>query len=218
MKTIDPNWLIVGGIAIALVPILVNLFTCYVKVSVVLGMVKNGLGVPHSVSVMAEMALALGITFYVMSPVIEESLKTLPSGMTWSSATAAPSQATLNVLLQAWVPWQNFLEKHSGHREVLLLKEFAPKEEDHSTEKPSVRVLLPAFVLTELRQAFLMGFVLLLPFLAIDLLVANILAGVGMHMVNPTTITLPLKLILFVLVDGWLLLTRSLILSYTVSQ
>jgi len=136
---------------------------------------------------------------------IKFSLKTLPT---------LPSLETWKPVLE---PWEAFLMKHAGERELRVLQEISPpKSAQQSLEKRpmDLRSLLTAFILTELKEGFAMGFVLLLPFLVIDLIVSNVLAGMGMFMVSPTLISLPLKLLLFVVSDGWLLLSRSLILSY----
>ncbi|MCB0335660.1 MAG: EscR/YscR/HrcR family type III secretion system export apparatus protein, partial [Bdellovibrionales bacterium] len=116
-------------------------------------------------------------------------------------------------------PFAEFMRFHSGKRELETLQRLAPSLErelsqDSSDEPTALHIALPAFVLTELKEAFAMGFVLLLPFLAIDLIVANILVGLGMFMVSPVMVALPLKLLLFIMADGWLLLTQGLIRSY----
>ena len=121
------------------------------------------------------------------------------------------------------MPWLKFMADHTGSREIRSLTQLnaEPKSGDEIPQEilrteviNHPRILIPAFMLTELKQAFAMGFVLLLPFLVIDLIVANVLAGLGMFMVSPSMISLPLKLLLFVVSDGWILLSRGLILSY----
>lgn len=213
---IHPLWLLGLSVAVALLPTLIALTTSYLKVSVVVGMMKSALGIQHAPGVMGEMALTLAVTIYVMTPVVEETALHL-SKVPIQAFLASPSQDTAKALLPAFAPIRRFLSTHAGDREVYELSDAAVAGDEVQTkEEAPLKVLLPAFILTELKEGFSMGFRLLLPFLAVDLIVANILAGMGMMMVSPTMITLPLKLLLFVAADGWLLLTRALIASYQV--
>ena len=115
-------------------------------------------------------------------------------------------------------PIKGFLLKHADESERLLLYELAMQlrtpEQQQSLEADDLIVATPAFVLTELKEAFIIGFLLFVPFLIVDLVVANILLSLGMHMLSPTTVSLPFKLLLFVLVDGWYLVVKGLILGY----
>ena len=216
----NPFWLIVAASLIALLPIVIGLLTSYIKVSVVLGMLRSGIGAQQVPSGLIIMALSLAMTLYIMAPVIDETFL-LTSQTELPAAGSMPTIESLKKLVPLTVPWKAFMQKHAGHREILVLQALAddsPSDETkiaapHS-ETTSLRVLIPAFVLTEIKEGFAMGFVLLLPFLAIDLIVANILAGMGMYMLSPVMISLPLKLILFVAADGWILLTKGLITSY----
>ena len=193
-----------------LLPLMIAALTSFTKVNIVIGMLKNGIGVQHAPGALIEMAISLGISAFIMLPVFEECFHRFEK----AGITLGNSLPKSDVLENISEPWRIFLERHSGVREVRELTVLAKED---SAQPPSYRVLLTAFTLTELKQAFSMGFTLLLPFLAIDLIVSNLLAGLGMFMMNPLTISLPLKLILFVVTDGWLLLTKSLILSYGTS-
>jgi type III secretion protein R len=123
---------------------------------------------------------------------------------------------------EVFVPWREFLEKHSGPRELAALLDLdqgggakvISSSESMRSQQPPLRVVLPAFVISELKEAFTMGFLVLLPFLLIDLIVANILAGLGMFMMSPAMISLPIKILLFVMSDAWLVIIRGLVLSY----
>lgn len=243
MDTLHPTWLIVGSVVLAVVPMLVGLATSYTKMSIVFGMLRSGLGAQQVPSALVVMALSLALSVYVMAPVAEESFR-VASGINLSLGGNAPTLSELQRFQPLLDPWRAFMQKHAGERELKVLLELsstthskgAPTDgaavlpSQDSVEQPpaeavaqrtdasSLRVLLPAFILTEVKEAFAMAFVLLLPFLAIDLIVSNILAGMGMMMVSPTMISLPLKLILFVVSDGWLLLSKGLIFSYQVGN
>lgn len=214
---LHPLWLLGASVAVALLPTVIALTTSYLKVNVVVGMMKSALGVQHAPGVMGEMALTLAVTIYVMTPVVEDTSRIL-SSLPVSTFLNSPSADAASALLPALVPMKTFLANQAGDREVyeLLDAQEATVPDDLKKEEVPLKVLLPAFILSELKEGFSMGFRLLLPFLAVDLIVANILAGMGMMMVSPTLITLPLKLLLFVAADGWLLLTRALIASYQV--
>jgi type III secretory pathway component EscR len=236
MTTLNPFWLILLTALLALIPVMIGLVTSYVKVSVVLGMLRSGLGAQQVPGNLVVMAVSLAITFYVMSPVVLETAE-LAEQINFSIVLKNPSIESLEKLAPLFEPWREFMRKHAGQRELKALGEMrvsaladlpglkggnppavvqAPSNavSKNLQEDPPLRVLLIAFVLTELKEAFAMGFVLILPFLVIDLIVANLLAGLGMFMVSPLLISLPLKLILFVVSDGWVLLTRGLINSY----
>jgi len=214
--SLNPLWLVVAAVIIAFIPILAGLVTSYIKVSVVLGLLRSGLGAQQVPGNVVIMALSLAITLFVMSPVMTQSGKLLEA-YDFSALMKNPSFQALTDAAPVLEPWREFLEKHAGlrEREMLLgLSQSEAQQEEPQKLKSSFKILIPAFVLSEIKQAFAMGFVLLLPFLVIDLIVANILAGMGMMMVSPLIISLPLKLVLFVVSDGWLLLTKGLINSY----
>ena len=213
-----PYWLIVVSVTLAFTPIVVGLFTSFIKVHVVLSFFRSGLGAQQVPSGLIILGLSVALTLSIMTPTIEafqEGLNAFPLKTLQSSPEKLKAQQIEDLLL----PWREFLLKHTGRRELLVFQKISSPDEVLSSEDESFdavgwSTLLPAFVVTELREAFLIGFVILLPFLAIDLVVANILAGVGMFMVSPVMISLPLKVALFTFADGWLLLTRGLAESY----
>jgi len=222
MQNLNPFWMIFATSFIALLPIALGLITSYVKVSVVLSMVRNALGTQQVPGTLVIMALSFALTCFIMGPVVERSVE---KAKEFKLAAVMTSQPTLEMLSQAAVlfePWREFLRRHAGARELSALQTLdAEREGDGAAPsaqlasgEPAVRVLLPAFVLSELKEAFMMGFLVLLPFLVIDLIVANVLAGMGMFMMSPTMISLPIKLLVFVLSDAWLIIIRGLVLSY----
>jgi len=211
----NPLWYLGVATLLSLVPLAIGLCTSFVKISVVLGLLKSALGTQHAPSGLVTMALSLAITGYTMFPVLQESAAKLPEG-TVSHLANQDLQKLFALLTPATEPWIAFLQKHSGKREIAVLEQAGSQPINEKVEgaPTSLAVLLPSFLLTELKEAFAMGFVILLPCLVIDLIVANILMGLGMMMVTPTLITLPLKLLLFVISDAWLLITQGLINSY----
>lgn len=223
----NPIWLVIFTSIIAIVPIVIGLFTSYVKVSVILGMLRSGIGAQQVPSGLVVMVLSLAMTAFIMEPVVTETVK-IAGTFQKTDFSSMPTLERLKEYLPVLEPWQNFMEKHCGKREIETLKTLSSvangsvaaeeklraDNKDARTERHSMRVLMPAFVLSEIKEAFVMGFILLLPFLVIDLIVANVLAGMGMYMLSPVMISLPLKLIFFVMADGWLLLTKSIINSY----
>lgn len=212
---LHPYWLVGIAAILAVVPLFVGVATAYVKVNVVIGMLRSGLGTQEAPSAMVAMVLSLAITLVIMGGVIDETSK-IAEKTDFANFLTRPSVSSIKNLAPLLEPWREFLKIHTGERELSVL---SVTEETEASEvpqtDPSLRILLAAFVLTELREAFTMAFMLLLPFLVIDLVVANILVGLGMFMVSPVMIALPLKVVLFVLADGWLLLARSLIASYS---
>ncbi len=222
MNGVHPIWLVVLSAGLALFPILVGMGTSYIKVSIVLGMLKSALGAQNTPGSIVIMAMSLALTVFVMSPVLEQTAIRLQAADIGAVAKNGDLK-NISTLLPILEPWKSFISRHASERERKVLRELAldmatksnPSEVlAQPSPEDSFRILIPAFVLTELRQAFTMGFMLLLPFVVIDLIVANILAGLGMFMVSPVMISLPLKLLLFVASDGWLVLTRALIGSY----
>lgn len=218
-----PGWLILATLALALVPIILGTTTSYLKISLALGVLRNGFGAQQVPNNTIIMVLSLVLSIFIMQPTLERIIErshTAPA----LSADKVPSADTLLAYGKLLEPWRDFLRRHSGEKEAAVLADLARQTGESLPEKPEegdprqhIRILIPAFVLTELKEGLMIGFVLLLPFLVIDIVIANILAGLGMFMMSPTIISLPLKLLLFVSVDGWLLISRGFIASYTVA-
>ncbi len=198
--------------AVALVPVALVTLTCFLKISVVLSVARSALGAPQLPPSTAITGLALLLTLVVMSPVAEQS---------WSLARAVPARGAEGALASAAAaagPLRAFLARFArpDDRQTFLdlaRRARAPGERGAVTDT-DLAVLAPAFVVSELRRAFTIGFLVFLPFLVIDLLVANVLLAVGLTQLSPTTIALPFKLLLFVAVDGWTLLARGLVAGY----
>jgi type III secretion protein R len=210
----DPLNLILVLAAAALLPFLAVVATAFIKIAVVLLLVRNALGVQQIPPNIALNALALILSGYVMAPVIVETYQILTSG-DFSFETVEGVEATYQA---AKGPLIEFLDRHAAPREKAFFLEAAgelwPPELAATLTEQSFAVVLPAFTVTELREAFEIGFLLYLPFIAIDLIVSNILLAMGMMMVSPLTISLPFKLFLFVMVDGWSRLILGLVQTY----
>jgi type III secretion protein R len=211
---VDPlNLIFVLGAA-AFVPFLAVVATSFIKLSVVFLLVRNALGVQQIPPNMALNALAIILTGYIMTPVIVQTYDILSAGQfTYTSVEG------LKAAYEAGrEPLAGFLNRHAAEREKLFFLEAArslwPPDLANRLGPDSIAVVLPAFTVSQLREAFEIGFLLYLPFIAIDLIVSNILLAMGMMMVSPLTISLPFKLFLFVMVDGWSRLILGLVKTY----
>lgn len=192
---------------LSVAPSIVLLMTSFTRIVIVLGFVRTALGTPSAPSNQIVVGLSLFLTFFLMGPVVDrvnnEALRPYLDG----KITA------LDAVDSASVPLKQFMLKQTRTRDIeyfLELGGFGPT----AVKDLPMRVVIPAFVISELQTAFQMGFLLFLPFLVIDFLVSSVLMALGMMMMPPMTVALPLKLLLFVLVDGWHLVVRSLVQSY----
>ncbi|MBT3182535.1 MAG: type III secretion system export apparatus subunit SctR [Deltaproteobacteria bacterium] len=208
---------------LAMVPFIVMMVTSFVKIAVVLALVRNAMGtqqVPPNVIVTG---LAMILSIYIMVPVGFEVYRA--AGAVINQGTNQPllSQASIEILAEGVKvgkePVRKFLLKHVHEKErslfySLALKLRTTKEDRAGVKDDDFINLIPAFVVSELTEAFQIGFIIFLPFVVIDLVIANILLSLGMFQISPITISLPFKLLLFVLVGGWHLIAKGLILGY----
>ncbi|MBA4137674.1 MAG: flagellar biosynthetic protein FliP [Opitutus sp.] len=193
---------------LSVAPSLVLLMTSFARIVIVLGFVRTALGVPSAPSNQIIVGLALFLTFFIMGPVFDrvnnEALQPYFAGSIDSNTA----------LERASLPLKDFMLKQTRTRDLeyfLQLGGFGPT----AVKDLPMRVVIPAFVISELQTAFQMGFLLFLPFLIIDFLVSSVLMSLGMMMMPPNVVSLPFKLLLFVLVDGWHLIVKSLVQSFT---
>ena len=224
--SVDPISLAVVLALIALVPLAAVMTTSFLKIAVVLALVRNALGVQQVPPNMALYGLALVLSAYVMAPVVNEVGAVLQHPMRAvqdaDKDAAESSSARLSGILLAMqagvTPMRDFMLRNSEpeQRDFFLrtAKRIWGTEQAEKLGQDDLLVLIPAFLVSELTAAFQLGFLLYLPFIVIDLIVSNILLAMGMMMVSPVTISMPLKLFLFVMVDGWTRLIQGLVLSY----
>lgn len=208
--------------ALSLIPFALLLMTSFVRIAVVLSLVKSALGTPQIPPGQVVTGLALILTFYVMAPTGERMVRAMAPVFERAGVGSIESVQGLAVLRNAAdkgkEPLREFLLKHSTPRERALFHGLALRmrtpEERASVSQNDFLVVVPAFLTCELRRAFEIGFLIFVPFLIVDMVIANILLALGMHMLSPTTVSLPFKLLLFVLADGWQLLIRGLVEGY----
>jgi type III secretion protein R len=209
--------------ALSLVPFALLMVTCFVRISVVLSILRSAIGAPQVPPTQVLTGLALVLTLAVMAPTAEKMVAAVtPALAPLASSGELANGQTLAALETAAdrgkEPLRDFLLKHTGPRDretfyALALKLRAPAERAGISDR-DLAVIVPAFVTSELRRAFEIGFLLFIPFLVIDMVIANLLLALGMHMLSPTTVSLPFKLLLFVVADGWALVVRGLMESY----
>ncbi len=210
----QPSVLLLVMAGVSLVPFVAVMTTSFVKLAVVFGILRNALGLQQIPPNMAIYGLAIILSVYIMAPTgFEISQKLMPLDIDLGD----PEKLRL-MLDEGGIPFKNFLRKHTQSAELTFFmrsaKKLWPKEEADKITEDSFLILIPAFAVTELTSAFEIGFLIYLPFLAIDLIISNILLALGMMMVSPMTISLPFKLLLFVLADGWAKLIHGLVLTY----
>jgi type III secretion protein R len=205
---------------LALLPFLLVMVTSFVKIAVVLSILRTAIGVQQAPPNQVITGMAMILSLYVMAPVAIEAWEASePSINLMEAGEFDASVANYQSLgEEAAAPLKTFLLKHTDDEERVQLYEISlqlrTEEQRKSITPEDLLIVIPAFVMTELKEAFMIGFVLFIPFILVDLVVANILLSLGMHMLSPTTVSLPFKLLLFVLVDGWTLVIRGLLLGY----
>ncbi len=202
--------------AIAAIPMLAVTMTSYTKIVVVLNIVRNALGVQQTPPNMALNGLAVIMTLYIMAPIFSDCYDRVKAQNN-QFQTIADYEL---LVTDGGQPIKSFLTRHTTdrHRQFFILS--AGRiwgERDYTPPKQTdFMVLIPAFMVGELTRAFEIGFLLYLPFIAVDLVVTNILMALGLSMVSPVVLSVPFKLFLFVIVDGWARLVNGLVLSYAV--
>jgi flagellar biosynthetic protein FliP len=192
---------------LSLAPSIILLMTCFTRVAIVLGFVRSALQLQGSPGNQIIIGLSLFITYFVMAPVWDNINK---NALIPYQAKTISSEVALD---RASGALRDFMLKQTRPKDVELFVSMAKLPPTKIEELP-LRVVTPAFIISELRTAFQMGFLIYVPFILIDIVVATVLMSMGMMMMPPMTISLPLKLLLFVLVDGWSLVVQSLVRSF----
>lgn len=193
---------------LALAPSLLMMMTSFTRIIIVLSFLRNAIGLQQAPPNMVLVSLAMFLTFFVMAPVFQ---KAYDQGM-------EPLMAGKISEPQAWEkvgePFHKFMLAQVREQDLQLFAELGHVQAITSPQETPWRILLPAFLISELRRAFEIGFLLFIPFLVIDLVVSSVLMAMGMMMLPPTVVSLPIKLVFFVLVDGWSLLSNSLVKGF----
>ena len=201
---------LVGITLLSVAPALLLMLTSFTKVFVVLAMTRNALSLPSIPPNQVLAGLALFLSLFIMGPVLTE-INTL------AVQPFLNGELTFNGALDIGSgPLQQFMLAHTREEDVALMTRAAERENPENPASVPLLTLIPAFMISELRAAFIIGFVIFIPFLVIDLVVSAALMSMGMMMLPPVMISLPFKILLFILVDGWGLIITSLISSYQV--
>lgn len=201
------------GFTVALVPLFIMTLTSFTKIIVVLTLVRNALGVQQVPPTLVLNGLALVMTCYILSPLGLSVYQAAQRG-----AADSQTQRVLKALDAAREPYRQFLQRHTHERERQFFLRSAtsvwPREQAEALQENDFIVLAPAFVLTELTEAFRIGFLIYLAFVVVDIVVANVLVSMGLSQASPTNIAIPFKLLLFVVLDGWSALLHGLVNTY----
>jgi flagellar biosynthetic protein FliP len=201
--------LILAITVLSVAPSVLLLATSFTKIIVVLGLTRNALGMQSSPPNQVLTGIALFLTLFVMGPVFSDI----------NDVAVQPYMDGTMTVSQAYdagvVPLKDFLLKNTREDELKLMINLSGEDKPADQSEVSITTLIPAFVLSELKSAFIIGLVIFIPFLVLDMLVSASLMAMGMMMVPPTIVSLPFKLLLFVVVDGWALITTALVGSYT---
>jgi flagellar biosynthetic protein FliP len=190
---------------LSLAPAILMSMTSFIRIVIVLSMLRNALGMQETPPNTVIVSLALFLTFFTMAPTIEQVNRTALQPYTKGSINA------VTAFEQGIHPLREFMVRQTREQDLALMVELAKAPQPDTIEEIRLPQLIPAFMLSELRAAFQIGFVIFLPFLLIDLVVSGALMSMGMMMVPPASIALPVKILLFILIDGWNLVVRALL-------
>jgi flagellar biosynthesis protein FliP len=198
--------LLIGGLSV--VPALLFTVTGFTRILIVLGFIRQALGLQNTPPNQALIGIALFLTLFVMMPTISAIKKDAYEPLVKHQISTATA------IQRAEEPLREFMFKQTSNEDLSLFVSLAKIKTPQTRAQVPTYVLIPAFILSELKTAFEIGFLIFLPFLLIDLIVASTLMSMGMVMLPPSFISLPFKVLLFVLVDGWALVTHSLVVSF----
>ena len=202
--------LVIGLTVLSLAPGILMTVTSFTRIVVALSLLRTGIGAPGVPPNPVIISLALFLSFFVMQPTFEKA---------WDAGVAPYADGKIDekiAMERASAPLRSFMLAQVRNEDLKLFVELSAKPPPERAAVP-MTILIPAFMISELRRAFEIGFLLLLPFLVIDLAVSAVLMAMGMMMLPPTSIALPMKIIFFVLVDGWALVAGSLVKSFFTS-
>ncbi|WP_442917434.1 flagellar type III secretion system pore protein FliP [Magnetovibrio sp. PR-2] len=193
---------------LSLAPSILIMMTSFTRIIVVLSFLRTALGTQQTPPNQVMVSLALFLTMFIMMPTFEQ---------VYDDAVAPLMDGVIEEQVafeRAIVPFENFMMSYVREQDLALFVDMAQLSDEQVAENMPIRVLIPAFMISELRRAFEIGFLLFVPFLIVDMVVASVLMSMGMMMLPPIMIALPFKIIFFVLVDGWYMIAGSLVRSY----
>lgn len=193
---------------LSIIPVLLIGLTSFTRIIIVLSMLRHALGMPQTPPNSVLITLAIFLSLFSMGPVIERVDSTAVTPYLEQKITVSKA------LEFGAIPVRDFMIRQTRESDLIAVLDMAHAPRPKTVEDIKFTQLAPAFLLSELKTAFQIGFVIFLPFLLVDLVVAAILMALGMIMVPPSTISLPIKILLFVLIDGWVLISRALVSSY----
>ncbi len=217
-ENLNPGSIVVIVIALALAPFVAVMVTSFTKMVIVFSLLRNALGLQQVPPNVVINGLAIILSIYVMYPVLSDTYDNIQERSAELSEEVAGFEKIVDLASHGKAPLQAFLYKHSDASErQFFLKNIDKLMQGRDSEpfaEDDFMVVVPAFVVSELTDAFQIGFLIYLPFLIIDMIVSNILLALGMMMLSPTTISLPFKLLLFVFISGWSHLVHGLVMTY----
>lgn len=193
---------------LSLAPSILVLMTSFTRIVIVLGFVRTSLGTQQMPPNQVMIGLALFLSFFIMSPTIGEINK-----VAYEPYMAGQLTQT-EALAKAAIPLKQFMGEHTREKDLKLFLDYSKAEPPTGIEDTPLTALIPAYVISELKTAFQMGFMIFIPFLVIDMVISSTLMAMGMMMLPPVMISLPFKILLFILVDGWYLVVKSLLEGY----
>ncbi len=211
----DPVSLVLVALSLSVLPFIAMVVTSYTKIAIVLGLLRNAIGVQQVPPNTVLNGVAIIMSCYIMAPVFVSATDAMTPNLKNGSSSALGLIQSADVARE---PFRKFLEKHAEEREKQFFLKSAtiiwPPEEAAKLKRDDLIVLAPAFLLSELTAAFRIGFLLYLAFIVIDIVIANVLLAMGLSQVTPTNVAIPFKLLLFVTLDGWSRLVHGLLLTY----
>jgi type III secretion protein R len=217
-SSFSPALVIVTVVGLAMAPFVAVMVTSFTKIVVVLSLLRNALGLQQVPPNVVINGLAIILSLYVMNPVTQATYASVTAKVQEAPQRTMDVNRMMELVESGKEPLRDFLLKHSSEAErgffLRSAQRLLPPDQQQTLTPNDYTVVVPAFTVSELTAAFRIGFLIFLPFLIIDLVVSNILLAMGMMMVSPVTISLPLKLFLFVAVDGWSKLIHGLVLTY----
>lgn len=193
---------------LSLAPSILILMTSFTRIIIVLGFVRTSLATQQMPPTQVLVGIALFMTFFIMAPTFQEVNKEALTPLFEEKITLEQAYE------KASGPFKDFMSEHTRQKDLALFLDYAGVEQPKTIQDIPLTALVPAFAISEMKTAFQIGFMIFIPFLVIDMIVASILMSMGMMMLPPVMISLPFKILLFVLVDGWYLVVKSLLQSF----